>query len=206
MNWRDNIKIMNIEKGFFPSSNSYGIPDIKKDEFEIIELIPYRADSNRNGTAHFFLDDYRFERCWKSPDSQIEELQKYQGVLSPDFSLYTNYPEAMQIWQVYRNRWCAAYWQSLGIKVIPTVGWSDSNSFKYAFLGIENNSTVAISTVGILNNEISKMLFEDGFKEMIKQINPENILIYGNKLEIFDKYENIKLFEPFHNKWSKKGG
>src|SRR5574344_1966987 len=98
------------------------------------------------------------------------------------------------------------YWQSLGIKVIPTVGWSDSNSFKYAFLGIENNSTVAISTVGILNNEISKMLFEDGFTEMIKQINPKNILIYGNKLEIFDRYENIKLFEPFHNKWSKKGG
>ena len=206
MNWRDNIKIMNIEKGFFPSSNSYGIPDVKKDEFNVTELIPYRADSNRSGTAHFFLDDYRFERCWKSPDSQIEELQKYQGVLSPDFSLYTNYPEAMQIWQVYRNRWCAAYWQSLGIKVIPTVGWSDSNSFKYAFLGIENNSTVAISTVGILNNEISKMLFEDGFKEMINQINPKNILIYGNKLEIFDKYENIKLFEPFHNKWSKKGG
>jgi hypothetical protein len=206
MNWRDNIKIMNIEKGFFPSSNSYGIPDVKKDEFEVTELIPYRADSNRNGTAHFFLDDYRFERCWKSPDSQIDELQKYQGVLSPDFSLYTNYPEAMQIWQVYRNRWCAAYWQSLGIKVIPTVGWSDSNSFKYAFLGIENNSTVAVSTVGILNNEISKMLFEDGFKEMIKQINPKNILLYGNKLENFDKYENIKLFEPFHNKWSKKGG
>ncbi len=206
MNWRDNIKIMNIEKGFFPSSNSYGIPDVKKDEFNVTELIPYRADSNRNGTAHFFLDDYRFERCWKSPDSQIEELQKYQGVLSPDFSLYTNYPEAMQIWQVYRNRWCAAYWQSLVIKVIPTFGWSDSNSFKYAFLGIENNSTVAVSTVGILNNEISKMLFEDGFIEMIKQINPKNILIYGNKLEIFDRYENIKLFEPFHNKWSKKGG
>lgn len=206
MNWRDNIKIMNIEKGFFPSSNSYGIPDVKKDEFNVTELIPYRADSNRNGTAHFFLDDYRFERCWKSPDSQIEELQKYQGVLSPDFSLYTNYPEAMQIWQVYRNRWCAAYWQNLGIKVIPTVGWSDSNSFKYAFLGIENNSTVAVSTVGILNNEISKMLFEDGFTEMIRQINPKKILIYGNKLEIFDKYKNIKLFEPFHNKWSKKGG
>ena len=206
MNWRDNIKIMNIEKGFFPSSNSYGIPDVKKDEFNVTELIPYRADSNRNGTAHFFLDDYRFERCWKSPDSQIDELQKYQGVLSPDFSLYTNYPEAMQIWQVYRNRWCAAYWQSLGIKVIPTVGWADSNSFKYAFLGIENNSTVAVSTVGILNNEISKMLFEGGFKEMIQQINPKNILLYGNKLENFDKYENIKLFEPFHNKWSKKGG
>ena len=86
MAWRDIIKIMNIEKGFFKSTNKYGIPNIKKDEFEVKELIPYRVDSNRNGTAHFFLDDYRFERCWKSPDSQIEELQKYQGVLSPDFS------------------------------------------------------------------------------------------------------------------------
>ena len=100
MHWRENIKIMNIEKGFFPSSNKFGIPDVIKDEFEITELIPYRVDSNRNGVAHFFLDDYRFERCWKSPDLQIEELQKYHGVLSPDFSLYTNYPGAMQIWQV----------------------------------------------------------------------------------------------------------
>ena len=86
MYWRDLLNVQNVEKGFFRSSNSYGIPDIKKDEFEIKELIPYRVDSNRNGTAHFFLDDYRFERCWKWADSQIPELRKYDGVLSPDFS------------------------------------------------------------------------------------------------------------------------
>ena len=80
MKWRDLLNVQNTEKGFFPSSNSYGIPDIKADEFEIKELIPYRVDSNRNGTAHFFLDDYRFERCWKNPDSQIPELKKYAGV------------------------------------------------------------------------------------------------------------------------------
>ena len=74
MTWRNLLNVQNTEKGFFPSSNSYGIPDIKADEFEIKELIPYRVDGNRNGTAHFFLDDYRFERCWKNPDSQISEL------------------------------------------------------------------------------------------------------------------------------------
>ena len=206
MTWRDIIKIMNIEKGFFKSTNKYGISDIKKDEFEVKELIPYRVDSNRNGTAHFFLDDYRFERCWRNPDSQIEELKKYDGVLSPDFSMYTNYPQAMQIWQVYRNRWCACYWQSLGIKVIPTISWSDKESFKYCFLGIQKGSTVAIGTVGILNDEYAKTLFMQGFKEMLKQLEPKEILIYGNKLSELEGYKNIRWFDPYMNKFIKAKG
>ena len=206
MTWRDIIKIMNIEKGFFKSTNKYGIPDIKKNEFEVKELIPYRVDSNRNGTAHFFLDDYRFERCWRKPDSQIEELKKYNGVLSPDFSMYTNYPQAMQIWQVYRNRWCACYWQSLGIKVIPTISWSDEQSFKYCFLGVQKGSTVAIGTVGVLNNEYAKTLFMQGFKEMLKQLEPKEILIYGNKLSELEGYKNIRWFDPYMNKFIKAKG
>ena len=206
MTWRDIIKIMNIEKGFFKSTNKYGIPDIKKDEFEVKELIPYRVDSNRNGTAHFFLDDYRFKRCWRKPDSQIEELKKYDGVLSPDFSMYTNYPQAMQIWQVYRNRWCACYWQSLGIKVIPTISWSDEQSFKYCFLGVQKGSTVAIGTVGVLNDEYAKILFMQGFKEMLKQLEPKEILIYGNKLSELEGYKNIRWFDPYMNKFIKAKG
>ena len=206
MTWRDIIKIMNIEKGFFKSTNKYGIPDIKKDEFEVKELIPYRVDSNRNGTAHFFLDDYRFERCWRKPDSQIEELKKYDGVLSPDFSMYTNYPQAMQIWQVYRNRWCACYWQSLGIKVIPTISWSDEQSFKYCFLGVQKGSTVAIGTVGVLNDEYAKTLFMQGFKEMLKQLEPKEILIYGNKLSELEGYKNIRWFDTYMNKFIKAKG
>ena len=56
MTWRDLLNVQNVEKGFFRSSNSYGIPDIRKDEFDIKELIPYRVDKNRKGTAHFFLE------------------------------------------------------------------------------------------------------------------------------------------------------
>ena len=206
MSWRDLLNVQNVEKGFFASSNSYGIPDIIPDEFDVKELIPYRVDSNRNGTAHFFLDDYRFERCWKNADSQIEELKKYDGVLSPDFSMYTNYPEAFQIWQVYRNRWCAAYWQSKGIKVIPTISWSYKSSYKYAFLGIPKNSVVAIGTVGVLNDKNAEKLFMQGFKEMLKQLNPKRILIYGNKLTELEKYKNLQWFEPYTNKWNKKKG
>lgn len=231
MSWRDLLNVQNVEKGFFVSSNSYGIPDIKPDEFDVKELIPYRVDSNRNGTAHFFLDDYRFERCWKNADSQIEELKKYNGVFSPDFSMYTNYPTAFQIWQVYRNRWCAAYWQSKGIKVIPTISWSDKSSYKYAFLGVPKNSVVAIATVGVMNDKKAKRLFIQGFKEMLKQLEPKRILIYGNtskgiKSSILNslasatrerssrgnvltelnefKNVNIQWFEPFMNRLTKR--
>ena len=203
MSWRDLLNVQNVEKGFFTSSNTYGIPDILKDEFPVKELIPYRVDSNRNGTAHFFLDDYRFERCWKNPDSQLKELKKYDGVLSPDFSLYTTYPRAFQIWQTYRNRWCARYWQENGIKVIPTIGWSDESSYDFAFLGVPKHSTVAIGTVGVMNDENAKRLFMKGFEEMLKQLAPSRILIYGNTLAELEDYKNIQWFDAYMNKFKK---
>lgn len=202
MSWRDKINIMNTKKGFFTSSNRYGIPDIKKDEFEVNELIPYRVDGNRNGTAHFFLDDYRFERCWNHPDKQLQELKKYDGVLSPDFALYKEYPLAMQLWQVYRNRWCAAFLQSKGIKVIPTIGWSTKESYKFAFLGVEKGSTVAIRTHCLIKNELTKKLFIKGFEEMKKRLEPENILIYGTELSELRKEANIRYFEPYNIKFN----
>ena len=119
--------------------------------------------------------------------------------------MYTNYPEAFQIWQVYRNRWCARYWQMLGIKVIPSISWSDESSYKYAFLGVPKGSIVAVGTVGVLNSEEAKRLFMQGFKEMIKQIEPKQILIYGNKLTELEGYKNLKWFEPYMNKFEKKG-
>lgn len=52
MSWRDLLNVQNVEKGFFASSNSYGIPDITPDEFDVKELIPYRVgfQQKRNGT------------------------------------------------------------------------------------------------------------------------------------------------------------
>ena len=62
--------------------------------------------------VHFFLYDYRFERVWKNPDSDIEKLSRYRAVLSPDFSMYLEMATVMQLYNVFRNRWCGAYWAS----------------------------------------------------------------------------------------------
>ena len=42
-----------------------------------------------------------------------------------------------------------------------------------------------------------------GFKEMLKQLEPKEILIYGNKLNELDGYKNLRWFEPYMNKFKK---
>jgi hypothetical protein len=72
--WQDMLDSLNLKKGLFPSSNAFNIPEMKAKIFDINKLIPYRVDKNRDGTAHFFLDDYRFERCWNNPISQLKSI------------------------------------------------------------------------------------------------------------------------------------
>lgn len=54
----------------------------------------------------------------------IPMLQQFRYVLIPDFSLYTDFPKALQIWNHYRKHWIGAYMQLYGIDVIPTIAWN----------------------------------------------------------------------------------
>jgi hypothetical protein len=127
-------------------------------------------------TVHFFEDDEKFDEVWNNPSRYINRLKQYRQVLSPDFNQYVDMPEAVQIFNVYRNRWCAAYWQQTGLVVIPTISWSDDSSFEYSFDSIEKGSCVAVSTIGCRKLE---NCFMNGYREMIQRIEPENVICYG---------------------------
>ena len=74
-----------------------------------------RNDGKNTGKAvHFYMDDYKFECVWNQPERYLRKLSQYRFVLTPDFSLYTNMPLAMQIWNVFRGQWCGAFWQANG--------------------------------------------------------------------------------------------
>ena len=129
----------------FPGKGKLQIPIIPKfqekaDDFDDLLLIGFDKthleDQNHlNRMVHFFLYDYRFERVWKSPDSDIEKLSRYRAVLSPDFSMYLEMAPVMQLYNVFRNRWCGAYWASKGIRVIPTVNWAMNPRLIFALRG-----------------------------------------------------------------------
>lgn len=129
---------------------------------------------------HFFLDDYKFEVIWNNPESRIEKLKKYPAVLAPNFSIYTEMPLSLKIYNTFRSRWCGAYMQSKGIKVIPTVAWGEPNTFWFCFDGIAHGSVVAVSTLGVRKE---KSLFMQGYNEMIRKVKPKAVICYGEPFE-----------------------
>ncbi|CAB1245656.1 conserved protein of unknown function [Ruminococcaceae bacterium BL-4] len=135
-----------------------------------------------NRMVHFFLYDYKFERVWKNPDTDLEKLKHYRAVLSPDFSIYVEMAPVLQLTNTFRNRWCGAYFASKGIRVIPTVSWGNENTFEFCFDGIEKGSTVAVSTYMVSehdNHQDQKEFFLKGYNEMLRRIEPEKIICYN---------------------------
>ena len=176
----------------FPGSGKLQIPIIprfhsKPGDFDDLLLIGFDKanleDVNHlDRMVHFFLYDYRFERVWKNPESDLEKLSRYRAVLSPDFSMYLEMAPVMQLYNVFRNRWCGAYWASKGMRVIPTVNWGDEATFDFCFEGIEKGSVVAVSTYMVWshdNRQDQKEWFLAGYNEMLRRIEPEKIICYN---------------------------
>ena len=114
--------------------------------------------------------------------SDIEKLSRYRAVLSPDFSIYLEMAPVMQLYNVFRNRWCGAYWASKGIRVVPTVNWGDESTFDFCFEGIEKGSVVAVSTYMASEHDNrcdQKEWFMTGYNELLRRIEPERIICYN---------------------------
>lgn len=171
----------------FPADNHWGVPLLRRAPLDRLPrwLVPYgqRIQANEppdDGAVHFFLEDYRFETVWKRPRQALQSLRPYTTLLTPDFSLYRDWPLMLQMWNVYRNRWCGRFWQEQGFRVIPSVSWSTSKSYDFCFLGVPRRGVVAIGTVGVrLEQTLEYDLFMDGFYEMVRRLEPVLVLSYG---------------------------
>lgn len=174
----------NQEKMIFQGTGEFGIPAIMRTEYSPCEFIPFnyaKTCKDKNGKGiHFFLDDYQFTRLWTNPNTYIDLLSQFDFVCTPDFSTYTEWPKALQIYNHFRKHWIGAYMQVHGINVVPTISWSDKESYDWCFDGEPKYGVVAVSSVGCMNNEEKKQMFMDGYEEMIKRLEPETILFYGN--------------------------
>lgn len=168
----------------WPSDSRWDIPRLEPCGFEPETLAAWhdpgaRALAAGTGALHFFLDDYRFERTWTSPEAAASRVAEVGAALTPDFSLWRNMPLAAQVWQVYRSRWVGAYWQHLGLKVIPTVSWGTESTFDFCFDGLPADATLAVGTVGVRDPE-AKRLFRAGLTEMLARCTPSLLLVYGH--------------------------
>lgn len=180
-----NMAYENLNRRIFNGVGEYGIPQIQPENIDLPdEFIGFNyaktTKDRENKGVHFFIDDYQFQRLWNNPDRYLDMLTQFRCVMTPDFSMYTDFPKVIQIYNHYRKHWIGAYLQENGIQVIPTICWSTPDSYEWCFDGEPTHGVVAVSSVGTQKSKVAKELFVSGYKEMIRRLEPETIIFYGN--------------------------
>lgn len=202
-------KKQKLVRNAFKSAGKYGIPIIKKQDIDLDKIEPWgytktKQDDkeNRHKTIHFFTYDWLFETVYAKPEVALEKLDQYYALLTPDFSMYADMPLALQLYSTFKSRWCGAYWQSQGFRVIPTMNWSTSESYEFCFDGVEQGSVVAVSTYCM---EGCERVFMPGYNKMLEVIQPSAILCYDKPFP--QMKGNIITLSPYnHQELIKKLG
>lgn len=105
----------------YPTDNQYGIPVLSLDmqaqqlDLPFVAWGTQKRASEMRGTWHFYVDDYRFNALWKNPLPVIKS--GCINAVEPNFSVYQQTPQAVSLWQIYRKRYIARFWQSKGVRI-----------------------------------------------------------------------------------------
>lgn len=162
------------------------------------DLIPfnYMLSTDRfDAGIHFYKDDYQFERLWNNPEKYIERMTQFDCVFTPDFSLYTEMPLPMQIWNIYRSKMIGQILQDAGANVIPTLQWCRPDSYEWAFDGLPKKSVVTVSTIGVKRYEEASRLWFEGMEAAMRALEPRAVIVYGGDIGFEFKGTKVVYFD-----------
>lgn len=189
----------------FTSSNPWGLPDLDPSKLVAAGDAPTHVydrsrnydhntpslychsarpfpDSRVGGFLAFYTEDWRFEHIYEYPGDFLELLLKedWSGLVMPDFSTYWEWPYAMRLWNLYRSRWCARYWQAADIQIIPTVGLTLPTEYDL-FLGTLPRSPVIASRIhGPPKGDKGYWKqYSASIREAVQRLRPEVVLLYS---------------------------
>lgn len=187
----------NLDKVIYEGAGKFDIPQIEPvKEVKVKTWLGFnyckKEEYCSDGVGvHFCLDDYQFETLWNHPKKYIDNFRRCSAIVSPDFSLYSDFPLAIQIYNHYRKHWLAKFYQDRGVTVIPTIGWSDEKSYDWCFDGEPKHSVVAVGTSGCFNNDEATDFFMQGYDEMMRRLKPSKIIVFTLMDDVQDKI-NLK--------------
>jgi hypothetical protein len=171
------------------------------------KMLEQRADLGVTGGVYgFFCEDWRFEGSYDNVAAFATWVRDWDwtAVLQPDFSVYGNWPFPMNLWNMYRSRWVARYWQSIGIRVIPVLQklYTPRSSEIEAFIDAEGVTlpdpkegyidiglvtipvgcpVIATECRTIKQNGGSFKDFAKSLTHSIEYLQPQVVLIYGGE-------------------------
>ena len=107
----------------FESDNEWGIAtlDLNYQCTKQHALIERWGRIARHGTRmpgmwHFYTDDYKFQGVWKDPDVIVRT--GCTAAIEVNYTTTFSHPKAEVIYNIWRKRWLARYWQNNGISVV----------------------------------------------------------------------------------------
>ncbi len=151
------------------------------------EIFKNRIKEDKNfkhrAYIHFYLDDFLFDGIhgiWFDYNKAYEIINHFSGIISPDFSLFSDFPLPLKWWNVYRMRAFGFWCTTLGINVINNVRW-DKDILDICYQGIPKDGIISIGVVASRLKYLKKRGdFEQYFIKMIEELRPHTIIIYGS--------------------------
>lgn len=209
-----------IEPSRLPSSNKWGIPDLRLDmipaDFDVSGIRCNREDEIKpgmmflwgsnafpedcnGGLCAFYVDDHRFEDICYDFDEMVKAGEKikawnFAAAVSPNLSIWRGEPTAMHIYKTYLVRYVARMWQEMGIKIIPDINWADEASYEFCFDGIPKNAHVAAIQCRTSNTGTPEAV--ESKKYFIKGLRTALERLAPKKLLIYGGMVHRKWIEP----------
>ncbi len=211
----DNIYSFN-DFVIFKTDSKYGIPEIRADRlskempsrcyvrridgdeaqknsilFDRVDAWPKNAQDCILG---YYTDDDRFEQVWTNSVKYLEKVKKHniKNMITPNFSAFDDFPFAVKIWQLYRSRWVARYWQEAGINIIPDI-WMTSLEEKQSIVYEGLPEKIPVAAVQIRTNTKSKDILKSyiqRLKTYLENVNVECLVIYTSNKN-YDLIKNV---------------
>ena len=106
--YRQTRNYENLNRCIYPGVGEFGIPELEPVHCDAETWIGFNyakgcdVEDRPAHSVHFFIDDYQFNRLWTAPDVYLPMLSGFRCVATPDFSMYTDFPKAIQIYNHYR--------------------------------------------------------------------------------------------------------
>jgi len=118
---RPRVKRGTVPDVAFPSDNEFGIPTLLTELQGTADDEPFirwgsvaRWTVNR-GAWHFYTDDYRFSGLWANPQQVVNS--QCTATVEANYSTSGTMPRAAVLYDLYRKRWLARFWQSRGVRI-----------------------------------------------------------------------------------------
>lgn len=138
--------------------------------------------------SFFTWDDY-FEKWWWHPAKYTTKVlnSKIKYIVTPDYSMDTDMPKIMCLYQLYRSRWLSRFFQEAGLTLLPHVTWPDGDiEFleKYSLATMPKHTPVLCTQLQTLDpDKVEGGLdhLKKQFDLVMERLTPKVLVLYAGK-------------------------